>query len=337
MTVDGLPGAAAGPIRGSDGALRRNGRRCGSSSATPRRWTWRRATWRTPRRPEGNFDLARQPARAGRRRRRRRAATCAASPPRSTASATSRRRRAITTSARRYHHESLARYREIDDRWGIARVLADLASVDLQAGDYAAADASLTAGAPGLPRAGPSARRRASAGVVVVVRQLPVARRGGGRAGERRGGDPPADRHAGQAGRAGEDRAHAGRRRARGISAEAYAQRVEGRADGAARSDPRDRGGAARRDAGRSGVALRIDQPPHRGDAVGRHAELARVLPDRPLRRAPGRRSRAGRRSRSCAATGSAVRCPSAPPATAPRRPGSAPRSSVRRRESRAR
>ena len=43
-------------------------------------------------------------------------------------------------SARRYHHQSLARYREIDDRWGIARVLADLASVDLQAGEYAAAD-----------------------------------------------------------------------------------------------------------------------------------------------------------------------------------------------------
>jgi hypothetical protein len=40
-------------------------------------------------------------------------------------------------SARQYHHESLARFREIDDRWGIGRVLADLASVDLQAGEHA--------------------------------------------------------------------------------------------------------------------------------------------------------------------------------------------------------
>jgi hypothetical protein len=48
-------------------------------------------------------------------------------------------------SARRYHHESLARYREIDDDWGIARVLADLASIDLQAGEYADADISLKA------------------------------------------------------------------------------------------------------------------------------------------------------------------------------------------------
>ena len=34
-------------------------------------------------------------------------------------------------------------YREIDDRWGIARVLTDLANVDLQAEDYAQADGSL--------------------------------------------------------------------------------------------------------------------------------------------------------------------------------------------------
>jgi len=46
-------------------------------------------------------------------------------------------------SARRYHHESLARYLEIDDRWGIARVLEDQDSVDLQAGEYAEADRSL--------------------------------------------------------------------------------------------------------------------------------------------------------------------------------------------------
>ena len=48
-----------------------------------------------------------------------------------------------TEAARRYHHDSLARLREIDDRWGMARVLTDLASVDLQAGEYAEADRSL--------------------------------------------------------------------------------------------------------------------------------------------------------------------------------------------------
>jgi hypothetical protein len=45
--------------------------------------------------------------------------------------------------ARRYHHDSLAKYRQIDDRWGIAGVLADLANVDLRAGDYESADGRL--------------------------------------------------------------------------------------------------------------------------------------------------------------------------------------------------
>ncbi len=34
--------------------------------------------------------------------------------------------------ARRYHHQSLVRYRQINDRWGTARVLADLAHIDLR-------------------------------------------------------------------------------------------------------------------------------------------------------------------------------------------------------------
>ena len=67
----------------------------------------------------------------------------APSPRRSTGSATSPRRKDNHDAARRYHQESLARYREIDDRWGIARVLADLANVDLHAGDYEVADGSL--------------------------------------------------------------------------------------------------------------------------------------------------------------------------------------------------
>ena len=45
--------------------------------------------------------------------------------------------------ARLYYQESLAKYREVDDRWGIARVLADLANIDLHVGDYQVADGSL--------------------------------------------------------------------------------------------------------------------------------------------------------------------------------------------------
>jgi hypothetical protein len=45
--------------------------------------------------------------------------------------------------ARRYHHDSLAKYRSIDDRWGVARVLTDLAHVDLQAGEFAEAKSAL--------------------------------------------------------------------------------------------------------------------------------------------------------------------------------------------------
>jgi predicted ATPase/serine/threonine protein kinase len=46
-------------------------------------------------------------------------------------------------SARRYHHRSLTGYRQIDDRWGMARVLTDLAIIDLQDGNYVAASGSL--------------------------------------------------------------------------------------------------------------------------------------------------------------------------------------------------
>ena len=69
--------------------------------------------------------------------------TCAASRPRSTGWAMSRRAQGDYDVARRHHQQSLSRYRRIEDRWGIARVLSDLASIDLQARDFGAANRSL--------------------------------------------------------------------------------------------------------------------------------------------------------------------------------------------------
>ena len=82
-----------------------------------------RSNMATPRRLEGDFDLARSLLEHVAARRRRPAATFAAWPPRSTASAISRHRRATTTRRGGYHHHSLASYRQIGDRWGIAGVL----------------------------------------------------------------------------------------------------------------------------------------------------------------------------------------------------------------------
>ncbi len=45
--------------------------------------------------------------------------------------------------ARRYQHRSLAAFRQIDDRWGVAQVLTDVADVDLCTGNYAAANSAL--------------------------------------------------------------------------------------------------------------------------------------------------------------------------------------------------
>jgi predicted ATPase len=45
--------------------------------------------------------------------------------------------------AQRYHQRSLANFRQIDDRWGIAQVLADIAEVDLRRGAFTAARGTL--------------------------------------------------------------------------------------------------------------------------------------------------------------------------------------------------
>ncbi len=84
--------------------------------------------------------------------------------------------------ARRYHHQSLDRYRRLNDRWGMARVLSDLAHVDLEALDYDRGESPVHGRAAGVSRPRTSARRRPSAGIAGVVRQLPVARRRGGAA-----------------------------------------------------------------------------------------------------------------------------------------------------------
>ena len=62
------------------------------------------------------------------------------------------------------------------------------------------------------------------------------------------------------------------------IGDEAFAERLEGRPHGLARSNPGNRDRAAR--VTRSGVPLWIDEPAHGGDPVGGNAQLPRVLPD---------------------------------------------------------
>ena len=239
----GLAGAAPGPTRG--GHVGSSGRRCrcGSSWATARRWTWRGATWRTPRKPRGTSTSRaassnRSPSLpgAGRRARRRFGAQ------------RPRRCRGRAGRPRRGPPLPSSEPRQVPpDR----RSLGNCAGAG-GPGQHRSSGPRLCRGerlsqrgAPGLSRAGPSARRRSSAGVVVLVRRLPGARRRRGCAGECRGGDTAEDRDAGQAGRAGKDRPHAGggttARQRRGVR-----QRLEGGAHGDARSGSRNRDGCSR-------------------------------------------------------------------------------------------
>ena len=113
--------------------LRRDGVAVGAARRRAPRWTWRGATWRTPRKAEGNFDLARslleQVA----------AASQARGDVRGVASALNGLgdRRGVAGRSRLGpplpSSEPRPAIGEIDDRWGIARVLADLAHIDLQA------------------------------------------------------------------------------------------------------------------------------------------------------------------------------------------------------------
>ena len=64
---DGLPGAAAGPLRGGHLAVRRRRWRCGSSSATSRPWTSATSNMANAAKAGGNFDLARSLLERGRR------------------------------------------------------------------------------------------------------------------------------------------------------------------------------------------------------------------------------------------------------------------------------
>ena len=188
MTAMAWQAQRQGRYRGSHVALRRNG---GAVAAARRlhRGGPRASNMANAAKAEGNFELAaacsnRSP------RPRRREATSAALRRRSTGSATSRRRRAIRDSARRYHHQSLDRYQR--DQRSVGHGAGAGGPGQRRSAGRATTRRPTVAqgGAPGVSRARPSARRRPSARVVVVVRQLPVARRRGGGAGERRRGDP---------------------------------------------------------------------------------------------------------------------------------------------------
>ena len=116
--------------------------RCGSSWATARRWTWRAATWRTPRSPRG---ISISPATSSSRWPKRRSARGDA---RGVASALNglgdlAASQGDPDAARQFYQQSLNGYRQINDHWGIATVLTDVANIDLQAADYAAANRCL--------------------------------------------------------------------------------------------------------------------------------------------------------------------------------------------------
>ena len=95
-------------------------------------------------------------------------------------------------------------------------------------------DSAVHGRAAGVSRARAPARRGPSAGIAVVVRQLPVARRRGGAAGRRRRRHPAADRHARQAGRARAHRPHADA--ARGRASATTRSRTPGTRDAPRRS-----------------------------------------------------------------------------------------------------
>ena len=181
--------------------------------------------------------------------------------------------------ARRYYQESLARYREIDDRWGIARVLADLATVDLHAEDYEVADRSLMEALQAFRALG---HQRG------VARQLEALSRCAGNqsrheAAVRLAGAAAAIRQRIGAPNKPLEREKVERTLAQaraGLGDEAYGAAWKEGHSAPLESDPRsgDRPAAVMARDRISGVALRIDQPAHRRDAVGRHAELLRVF-----------------------------------------------------------
>ena len=288
----GLAGAAPGPTRGSHDALLARRCRCGSSSVRARQSTWRGATWRTPRKPRGT-STSHEASSRSRRGLRTRGETYAAWHRHSTVWETSLPRRAITTRPGGTIIKASLRYRQIDDRWGIARVLSDLASIDLQAHDYAAANALLKEALQAFRALGHQrgvARQLESlswcAGCqardeeAIVLASAAAAIR-------QKIGTPR------QADRAGENRPHADGGATR-ISDEAYASAWrEGRT---ATLDRVLEITTAPHAVTRSGASVAgIDQPPHGGNPVGRNARPAARAPEWPLRPAPDRRSRACR------------------------------------------
>ena len=162
--------------------------------------TWRAATWRTPPRRRAT-STSRAPARAGRRR----VAGAGRRPRRRVGAQRPRRRRGVAGRSRRRPALPSSEPGQVSPASTIGGVLrASCPTWPASISRRATTTRRIAAqgGAAGVSRARPPARRRPSARIAGVVRRLPGARRRGGDAGERGGGDPPADRHAGQAGRA---------------------------------------------------------------------------------------------------------------------------------------
>ena len=225
----GLPGAAAGPPRRGDrrGSARRwrSGSELGDAVAVD----LGTSNMANAARAGGNFELARrlfeEVVESSRARGDQRGVASALNGLGDVAAA-----QGHYDSARLYHHDSLARFREIDHRWGIgagARRSRQRRPTGRRICRRRPIDHG---GAAGFPRARPPARRRPPARVAGLVRQLPVEGRGAGQAGERGSGDPPRIGGAGQAERKGHGGAHAGPGEQR-LTLEAFADAWKRRAD----------------------------------------------------------------------------------------------------------
>ncbi len=71
--------------------------------------------------------------------------------------------------ARRYHHQSLEKFSQVNDQWGRARVLSDLAQINIDALRPRGGDGPAQGGAAGVPGARPSARHRPSARIACAL------------------------------------------------------------------------------------------------------------------------------------------------------------------------
>ncbi len=194
MAAMALAGAAAGPLCRRDGALRRDG----GAVAAGRRCDGRRSgAQQHGERRQGGGQFRARPgaARTGRRGVPRARTTSAASRRRSTGSATSPPLAAITTRRAVIIIRAWRSSARSTISGALRGVLSDLAQLRHRCSRPRGGDGPAQGGAAGVPVARPPARRRASARIACLVCRPPGARRRGGDAGERSGGDPHEDWH----------------------------------------------------------------------------------------------------------------------------------------------